>query len=69
MNSLLGSFNGIANVTIVIMLILVMFSILGVFLFKNRMNYCLRNEIGDNEDWTEFGVSKAQCLAKKGDGT
>jgi hypothetical protein len=32
-NSLLGSFNGIFNVTIVILLIFIMFSILGVFLF------------------------------------
>ena len=31
---------GIFNVTIVILLIFVMFSILGVFLFQNRLNYC-----------------------------
>jgi hypothetical protein len=36
-NSLIGSMTGIMNVTIVILLVFVMFSILGVYLFKNRL--------------------------------
>ena len=39
-NSLLGSMTGILNVTIVIVMIFIMFSILGVFLFKNKLYYC-----------------------------
>jgi len=57
-NSLLGSFNGIFNVTIVILLIFIMFSILGVFLFSNRMNYCERT---DTPDFDSFEISKKMC--------
>ncbi len=58
-NSLLGSFNGIFNVTIVILLIFIMFSILGVYLFNNRMNYCAR---ASTPYFDPFEVSKKECL-------
>ena len=57
-NSLLGSFNGIFNVTIVILLIFIMFSILGVFLFSNRMNYCSRASL---PNFDPYEVNKKEC--------
>jgi len=39
-NSLIGSLTGILNVTIVIVMVFMMFSILGVFLFSGKMGYC-----------------------------
>ena len=58
-NSLLGSFNGIFNVTIVILLIFIMFAILGVYLFQGSMSYCA-NTVG-NPYWDEYDISKAEC--------
>jgi hypothetical protein len=54
-NSLIGSMTGIFNVTIVIVLIFIMFSILGVFLFQNRLNYCFL------EGLNPMGVTELAC--------
>jgi len=54
-NSLLGSFNGIFNVTIVILLIFIMFAILGVYLFQGSMYYCSNK---NDPYWSEYDVSK-----------
>ena len=40
MNSLLGSFQGIKDVSIIILLLWIMYAILGVFLIKGKLGYC-----------------------------
>jgi hypothetical protein len=39
-NAILGSLAGLVNVLIVVLLIWIMFSILGVFLFMEKLHYC-----------------------------
>ena len=43
-NAILGSLVGLMNVLIVILLVWIMFSILGVFLFLNKLGYCYIDE-------------------------
>lgn len=59
-NSLIGSMTGIFNVTIVIVLIFIMFSILGVFLFQNRLNYC------NLEGLNPMGITELACSKIEG---
>jgi len=55
-NALLGSLSGLFNVLIIVFIIWIMFSILGIFLFKQRLGYCkIKNY---------FEVSKMECLAR-----
>lgn len=54
-NSLVGSFAGILNVIIVIFLVFIMYSILGVYLIGNKMNYCFA---GINSKFDYMDVNK-----------
>jgi hypothetical protein len=61
-NSLIGSMTGIMNVTIVILLIFVMFSILGVYLFKNRLYYCYLFDYSTGSEEDTMGMNYFECL-------
>jgi hypothetical protein len=60
-NSLIGSMTGIMNVGIVIFLIFIMYSILGVFIIGNKMNYCYAGLY--NKDFDYMDVNKTSCEA------
>ena len=53
-NALLQSLAGLFNVLIIVLLLWVMFSIFGIFLFNNKLGYCKIENY--------FEVSKAQCI-------
>lgn len=60
-NSLIGSMTGIMNVTIVILLVFVMFSILGVYLFKNRLQYCYIFDKFSGSEEDTMGMNYFEC--------
>jgi hypothetical protein len=53
-NALLGSVSALLNVVIVIMMVWVMFAILGISFFGEKMNYC--SGVGDY-----YNISKIRC--------
>ena len=63
-NAILGSLVGLMNVLIVILLLWIMFSILGVFLFIDKLGYCYINE-ETTKNLQYYHINKASVTFSK----
>ena len=60
-NAILGSLAGLINVLIIIILIWIMFSILGVFMFHGKLGYCLMTPY-EMENNYYYGINELTCI-------